>query len=85
MVFGFIAEVPFAKDPGGVAGGFEHLGDCRRVEREALAFEDRVGHAVFEFVPTGHERRAGRRTGGADHEIGEADRFGMEPIEVFGF
>src|SRR5439155_12770939 len=46
----FVAQVPFAEDAGRVAGVFQHLGDGRGFERQALALVNRVRDAVLELM-----------------------------------
>ena len=77
-----ITEVPLAEDAGRVAGGFQDLWQRRRREREPLPLQDRVRHARAELVPAGHERRAGRRTGGARVKLGEPYALAVHPVEV---
>ena len=82
LIGGFVAEMPFPKNAGGVTGGFQDLSEGGGVESEALAFEDGVGDAVFEFVTAGEERGASGRASGADVEIGEAHALSAESVEV---
>lgn len=78
----FVTEVPLAKNAGGVACGFKHLGEDGGVERHALAFEDGVGDAVLERVATGHDGGAGRRAGGADEKAGEAGGVVVKGVQI---
>jgi len=80
----FVAEVPFAKDPGGIAGFFENLGKDGGLEGHALALEDGVGDPVFEGMPTGHKSGAGWGAGGTDEEAGEAGALVVEDVEIGG-
>jgi hypothetical protein len=73
----FISEMPFAKNPGGVTCIFQDLGQCNCLRIEALAFEDSVGHAILELMPTRKNRRASRRTRGGNVKVGEAHRFAL--------
>ena len=82
LVGGFVAEVPFAENAGGVAGRLENLGDGRSLERQPLALEDGVRDAVLELMPAGHEGRARRRTGRADVKIGETHALVVQPVEI---
>ena len=68
-----VAQVPLAEDAGGVARRLQHLGQRRGPQGQPLAFDDGVRHAVAKLVPAGHQRRARRRAGRADVEVGEAD------------
>src|SRR6185369_17206098 len=82
LIRGLIAEMPLAKNPGGVARLPQHLGDGRGVGRQPLALENRVRDAVAELVPARHQRRARGRAGWTDIEIREANALAMEAIEV---
>ena len=79
---GFIAEVPLSKDAGGVASGLQNLRERGGVRREALALEDGVRDAVFEFVTAGEQRGARGCAGGADAEVLEAHALRMQAVHV---
>ena len=82
LVGGFIAEVPFPEDAGGVAGGAKDVGEGDGGWREAFAFEDGVGDAVAEFVSARQQRAAGGGAGGADMEVDEPRAFAVEAVDV---
>ena len=44
-----------------------------------------MGDAVLELVPSGEQGGPGRRARGTDVEVGEADTFSVETVEVRGF
>jgi hypothetical protein len=81
-VIGLVTKVPFAEDAGRVTGRLQNLGESRSLEGQALAFQDGVGDAVAEFVTAGHQRRARRRAGRADVEVGEANALIVKAVEV---
>ena len=82
-IFRFVAEMPFAENPRGVTGRLQHLRQRGRGEGHALALEDRVSDAVFEFMAAGEKGAAGRGARGANVKIGEAHALGAEPVEVW--
>ena len=82
LILGLVAQMPLAENAGGVAGGLEHLRQRGGLQREPLALEDRVGDAVLELVPAGHQRAARRRARGADMEVREPHALGMQLVEV---
>ena len=56
----FITQMPFAEDARCVAGRLEHLWQNGSFERHALAFQDRMGDAVLQRMPPGHDGAARR-------------------------
>ena len=77
-----IAQMPFAENPGGVAGGLEHLRQRRRIQRHPLALQNGVGHAVFHRVTPGHDRRARGRTGRANQEPGKSGGCLVQLVQI---
>lgn len=53
LIGGFVSEVPFPKDTGGISGLTEHFGERYGFERHPLAFKDGVRDPVFELVSSG--------------------------------
>ncbi len=86
--FGVMAEVPFSEAAGGVALGFQVIGDGVLGRVEAFiggGEQDVLVHANAFRVATGEQRGAG---GGADwrgdHEAGELPAIGREAIDARG-
>ena len=50
----FIAQVPFAKDAGGVADRFQDLWQNGRIERHSFSLENRVCHTIAHRMTPGH-------------------------------
>ena len=84
-VGGLIAQMPFAKYPGGVVCGFQNLGKGDGFGVKPFPFENSVGDTIFEFMPARHKCRASRGTGGAHMKIGETNTLRMKLIEVWCF
>src|SRR5437870_7895717 len=79
-----IPEMPLAENSRPIAGGFQHLGDGRRLEAHPFALEDCVRDTGSKFMPTGHQSTARRRTSWADVEVGETDTLFGEGVDVWG-
>ena len=84
LIFGFVAEVPLAKDAGAITGLLELLGQRGGAQGHPLTFQDGVGDAVLELVTTGEQGAARRGAGRRDLEIGETDALRPELIQVRG-
>ena len=76
----FISKMPFAKDPGCVASGLEHLRHRERVKAHPLPFDDRMSDAIFELMPSAQQRRPSRSAGWAHMKLGEQQAFFHERI-----
>jgi len=77
-----VAEVPLAEDAVAIHGALEFLRGRDGFQAQPFPFEDGVRDPVVKLVSAGQERRARRRAGWADVEIGESNLAGMESIEV---
>ena len=84
LILGFVAEVPLAEDTGAITGLLQLLGQRGGAQGHPLTFQDGVGDAVLEFMPSGQQRAARRSAGRRDLEVGEADALATELIQVRG-
>src|SRR5690606_36360098 len=80
----FVAQMPFAEDPGDIAGPAQYLSQGYGVERHPLPFQDRMRHAVGKLMASAHDGRSCRRTGGAHMKVIQPRADAIQPIEVRG-
>ena len=76
------AVVPFAEGAGGVAGGFEGVGEGFFVEVETLEAGGDAAHAGAGVVAAGEEFGAGGSADGLDKKAVEADAAGGDGVDV---
>jgi hypothetical protein len=77
-----VAQVPLAEDAGPVAPLAEHLRKGYLVGVHHRAAEERVDDAGTIVVPAGHEAGPGGGADGGDVELGEANPFPGQAVEV---
>ena len=74
--------MPFAKQPGAIAGPRQQLGDRDFVRPHQGSARKSVHDAGAVVVPTGHQARSGRRANRADIEVCAFDRSRGKAIDV---
>jgi hypothetical protein len=82
LILRLVAEVPFAKDTGRVAGALQHLRNRSGIGRQSFPFEDRVRDSIPELMPSRHQRGPRRCAGWTHLEISEAHALAVERIEM---
>ena len=82
LILGFVAQVPFTEDAGGVTDGLQNLRERGRLQGESLTLQDGVGDAVLELVTAGQQTRPRRGAGGGDMKILKTHALGPQPVEV---
>ncbi len=76
------AEMPFTEHPGAVAIRAEGVGHGQFTGAEVISGGDGVPDFDVMGIFPGHQRTAGRRTGGVHVKIREARGLGVEPVEL---
>ena len=82
LIFGFIAQVPLAKDSGGESGRLEDLSNRGGLQAHAFPFKNGMGDAVLELVLSGKQGAAGGCARRTDVEIREPHTFPMQTIQI---
>jgi len=75
-----VAQVPFSKNRGPVAGGREDFGDRHFFRRHDRSPHDRVPHAGAGGIPAGHQGRPRGRAGRVDVVVRQPNALGVESV-----
>ena len=77
-----ISQMPLAKYTRAIPRPLQHIRNRYRIEPQPLTLQNRMGHSIEKFMPTGHQRRSCRCTSRRDKEILETATLSFKPIKV---
>src|SRR5262245_21931905 len=77
---GLVTEMPFAKNGCRIPCGLEYLCQCRSVQCEALAFENRMSDTIAELVSAGHKGAASGGASGTDVKIDKSNPLPVQSV-----